>query len=496
MRINKVALKLLSIGAVLALVAAPLANLIKRQSDPFKPSVSKIDRTSISGYYNQKINWNDCFGGFKCATYRVPIDYGNIKLGEFDIAVMKHLAPNSVGNLIINPGGPGGSGVDYTYSYSEVLTKKVVNNFNIVGFDPRGVARSAPIECLSDKETDESYSSNSYPETKAEFAQLRLESAEFAKSCSEKNKYLKFYSTANAARDMDILRALLGDKKLMFLGKSYGTYLGTLYAKLFPDKVGRLVLDGALDPTLSSMEQSLDQAVGFDSAFKSFIENCSKFSNCAFSNHATIQIQSKLDELRKTPIKVGKRKLTESLAMYGIAMGLYDKELGWPELRIAFKALFGGNGKPLLNMADQYTGRDVNGGYLTNEAESLTIITCNDFPVSKMDLEATKLAAPFFGKYVAYSDVDCSYLPKPKYVLIKEPIQLSAPVLIIGTTKDPATPYKWAVKLSDLIINSKLLSLESDGHTGYNRNSECIDETVENYLISGVVPAQKLVCKA
>jgi pimeloyl-ACP methyl ester carboxylesterase len=295
---------------------------------------------------------------------------------------------------------------------------------------------------------------------------------------------------------MDILRALLGDAKLNFLGKSYGTYLGTLYAKLFPDKVGKFVLDGAVDPTISSIEQTLQQAVGFDSAFVAFANDCIKDSNCVLTGDVIAQIQEKLAELHKEPLKVGNRKLTESLAMYGIAMALYDQEYGWPSLRSALKDLFNGEGKPLLDMADAYTGRDSNGNYQSNDAEALTVISCADFPPSEIKVDDVVSAAPLFGKYVAYADINCEYLPKPKYELISEPITLDSQVLVIGTTNDPATPYRWAVKLAEVLVNSKLISVSGDGHTGYNRESDCVDQAVEKYLISGVIPAQNLACSA
>lgn len=495
MRINKVATKYLAVSAILVLLASSFAGLALKSSNPFKPT-KKLGATSIAGYYNQNFNWNECYGGFKCATFKVPIDYDNIDLGELDIAVMKHESSEAIGNLVVNPGGPGGSGVDYVYSYASAFTDVINRRFNIVGFDPRGVGRSAPIECLTNSETDEAYASNAYPSNEAEVALFEAESAAFAEKCTESNKYLAFDSTANAAKDMDILRALLGDKKLNYLGKSYGTYLGTLYAKFFPDKVGRFVLDGAVDPTLKSSAQTLQQAVGFDLAFKSFAEDCMKLNSCVFSEDFVTQMESKLADLRKEPVVIGDRKLTESLAVYGIAFGLYDQEYGWPLLRNSLKDLFNGDGKALLEMADQYTGRDNNGNYANNEAASLTVIACNDFPPSGIDLEATKEAAPLFGKYVVYAEIDCKYLPKPKYELIDAPIDLKSTALVIGTTNDPATPYQWAVKLSEVLRNSKLISVSGDGHTGYNRGSQCVDQIVEKYLISGVIPAQNLACSA
>jgi pimeloyl-ACP methyl ester carboxylesterase len=495
-RINKVTLKAISIFAVLAIVAIPLSNLIIKSADPFKPSSQKIDSSALVNYYKQGINWQDCYGGFKCATYKVPRDYSNLDAGEFDIAVMKHVAPGAIGNLVVNPGGPGGSGVDYAYSYESAFTEAVIESFNIVGFDPRGVGRSSAIDCLTNAETDAAYASNSYPDNEAELAQMQAESKEFADKCKSENDALQLYSTANAARDMDILRELLGDQKLNYLGKSYGTYLGSLYAKLFPDKVGRFVLDGAVDPTINSAEQTLQQAVGFDSAFNAFAADCVKQSSCVLNSDASNQIQSKLAEIRKNPMAVGDRKLTESLAVYGIAFGLYDKEFGWPELRGALKDLFNGDGKSLLSMADTYNRRDAKGNYDSNDASSLAVIACDDFPPSGSDVSAIKSAAPIFGKYVAYSEIDCEYLPKPKYELINSRINLQSPVLVIGTSNDPATPYQWAVKLASLLTNSVLISVSGEGHTGYNRDTPCVDQAVEKYLISGVIPAQNLACSA
>jgi pimeloyl-ACP methyl ester carboxylesterase len=495
-RINKVALKFLSIAGVLILLAIPFSSYVIKSSNPFKPSSKKIDATSLTNYYQQNFNWNDCYGGFKCATFKVPIDYKNLELGEFDIAVMKHVAPGAKGNLVVNPGGPGGSGIDYAYSYASAFTPAITEDFNIVGFDPRGVGRSAPISCLTNAETDEAYASNSYPENDAEMAKLQADSQAFAKKCQSENKYLQFYSTANAARDMDILRELIGDPKLNYLGKSYGTYMGTLYAKLFPDKVGRFVLDGAVDPTLDSAQDTLQQAVGFDSAFNAFAIDCMKSNSCALNGDFTTQIQSRLYDLRKNPISVGKRELTESLAVYGIAYGLYDQEFGWPQLRSALTDFFNGNGKSLLEMADQYNRRDSDGNYTSNDASSLTVISCDDFPPAAADENLIKSKAPIFGKYVMYSDFNCKYLPKPDYELVKSPINLNSQVIVIGTTNDPATPYQWAVNLSKLLLNSALITVTGEGHTGYNRGNSCVDQAVEKYLISGVFPAQNLACSA
>ena len=432
MRINKVVLKYLASAGVLVLLAASLANLVIKDSTPFKPVKSSVKLDSLANFYSQKLNWRGCYGSFECAMFQVPINYEDVPTGKFDIAVMRHSADNAIGNLVVNPGGPGGSGVDYVYSYQDAFTEEVISKFNLVGFDPRGVGRSAPIKCLTATETDKYYSEDVSPETPDGLAKLEAESADFAKSCSEKNRYLAFYSTANAARDMDILRNLLGDEKLNYLGKSYGTYMGSLYAKLFPDRVGRFVLDGAVDPTLNSVAQSFQQAYGFDSAFKSFSADCQTKSDCVLSGDGLTMVSGKLNELKSNPLTVGDRKLTESLAIYGIAYGLYDPAQGWSLLRKALKDLYDSNGAALMALADSYTGRDSNGRYATNDAESMTVILCDDFPAANIDPATVKDTPTLFGKYVAYGDIDCNYLPHSDFVLIKEPIDLKSSVLVLG----------------------------------------------------------------
>lgn len=484
---------ILALALVLVLLAATLINHFHQNTNPFAASKGN-GYSDLKSYYKQTIKWRGCYQQFECATYQVPIDYSDLTLGKFDIAVMRHTAKGATQSLVINPGGPGGSGVDYVYSYKEAFTPVVIKNFDIVGFDPRGVGESAPILCLSNSETDQLYSENSYPKTSAELAKLQSETKAFADKCSSANPYLKYYSTANTARDMDILRSVLGEAQLNFLGKSYGTYLGTLYSMLFPNQVGKFVLDGAVDPTLDATQQTLQQAMGFDEAFNQFAKYCRKSGNCVLGKDEVATLTKKLDELRATPLKVGNRQLTETLATYGIAFGLYESDSGWPALQKALQNLFNGDGKALITMADAYTGRGSNGEYQTNEAESLAVIMCNDFPPAKLDVNGTIKAAPLFGKFVAYSNSDCNYFPHGKYELVNGKINTSNSALIIGTLNDPATPYKWAEKLSTLLAGSKLISLNSQGHTGYNRGSACVDQAVEKYLISGQIPAQNLSC--
>ena len=326
-----------------------------------------------------------------CTDVLVPIDYTNIKLGTFKISVLKHEASNKqdrIGSMFVNPVGPGASGVEYAYQAEYIVSPQLLALFDIVGFDPRGVRRSAPIRCLTDDETDANYASDSKPDNAQEFDTLVKEAQDYVAKCEKNTKNLTAYSTENAARDMDVIRAVLGDEKLNYLGKSYGTYLGTLYAQFFPDKVGRMVLDGAVDPNISILEQEISQAKGFDDALTAFIADCAKQDDCPLpkdKEEATSKIialfeTAALNPLpRKTKVENDKRTATESLIVLGTASALYDDVDGWPKLRTAFLQGQQGYGDTFLDLADQYSGRSSNGTYMSNELDSGAIIDCLDY---------------------------------------------------------------------------------------------------------------------
>jgi pimeloyl-ACP methyl ester carboxylesterase len=456
--------------------------------------------TTLASYYAQGLQWRSCYENYQCTDLQVPIDYTELKTGTFNISVLKFptTGEKKLGSLIVNPGGPGGSGVDYAYAAEYLFTPAILNAYDIVGFDPRGVGRSEPIICLSDKELDANYASDSKPDNEQEFAQTLIESKKFIQQCEEKNKHLTSFSTANAARDMDILRQAVGDKQLNYMGKSYGTFLGTLYAQFFPDKVGRMVLDGAVDPSISNFQQGLSQAVGFDKAFAAFVTDCGKRSDCPLSKDKTAAVE----EMKKIVSQLGKKpnkRLSESLALLGIASALYDSATGWPKLRVAIKAVKQGEAGKFLELADNYTGRTED-GYTTNEFDSGAIIDCLDFADNrsvaqmKVDAEVFAKQAPLFGPYLAYGGLVCKYFETPKATEVL-PTKTANPIVIIGTTGDPATPYEWVIGLHKILTTSMLFSLDADGHTGQGRGSICIDDAVNFYLMHGKPPEKNLTCR-
>jgi pimeloyl-ACP methyl ester carboxylesterase len=298
---------------------------------------------------------------------------------------------------------------------------------------------------------------------------------------------------------MDILRQAVGDKQLNYMGKSYGTFLGTLYAQFFPDKVGRMVLDGAVDPTISDFQQSLTQAIGFDKAFAAFAADCNKQSDCSLPKNKDVAIKFmkqlyKQAEKKPLATKSNNRVLSESSMVLGTASALYDSATGWPDLRKAVAEAKKDQSDTFLKLADEYTGRLEDGTYRSNEFDSAAIIDCLDFKDKRSIEEMKKDArvfdekAPLFGPYLAYSGLGCKYFETPKATTIV-PTKSANPIVIIGTTGDPATPYQWAQGLNKILTNSVLLSLTGDGHTGQGQGNTCVDTQVDDFYLKSAIPA-------
>ena len=463
---------------------------------------------SLSQYQTQELKWRDCYGNYQCSSLLVPIDYADLSVGAFSLALLRYQALDQdrrIGSLVVNPGGPGSSGVDYAYSAEYIVSPEILERFDIVGFDPRGVGESAAIKCLNDAETDASFAADPKPDDEAEFALFISDARDYFAKCSENTENLTNYSTLNSARDLEILRSALGDEQLNFLGKSYGTYLGTLYAELFPESVGRFVLDGAVDPNSNNREAVLGQAIGFESALNAFISNCLNSSSCALTGDLQSARNQVIDLLTNTAItplesKSG-REVTEGLVLLGIASALYDSGSGWPVLRDAFKEATLGSGTSFLTLADQYAGRQENGKYLSNENDALQVISCLDqneletVSTFKKGVAEFTDRAPIFGPYLAYAGLACRYFPNLSSV---EQIEIKSlktkPILIVGTTRDPATPYKWAQSLAKIFEGSILITLDGDGHAGHGRGSTCVDSAVDRYLLTGATPKSELFC--
>lgn len=461
----------------------------------------------LQRYYGQKVSWSDCGQGFQCARIAVPLDYDDPDGEQIEISVVRLPATGDrIGSLLVNPGGPGGSGIEYARQAEYIVSKEVRARFDIVGFDPRGVGESSPVRCLSGPELDRHVGLDATPDEEAEIRELERSARAFAEGCQAKSgKLLPHVGTADAARDMDVLRAVLGDEGLTYLGKSYGTFLGAMYAHLFPDKVRALVLDGAVNPALDPLESNEAQAQGFEVALEAFLKDCLADASCPFRSRDLDGALQEFTELmrridaRPLPNRTDRRPVTEAWAMLGVATPLYDRG-SWPVLRQAIAQALEGDGTTLITTADILIGRRPDGTY-TNQTEANTAINCVD-RVYPRDLAAYRRAAeatksPRFGAYIAWGSLPCAYWPvKGDDTGRRITADGAPPIVVIGTTRDPATPYEWSQALSTQLKSGRLITYEGDGHTAYKTGSQCVDRLVDRYLISGTPPDDGARCAA
>lgn len=481
--------------------------------DSSKPSTSEPTAQADPGvgeglqeFYTQQIDWSECDSG-ECGNLTVPIDYAAPQNGSIELALLRVAAQGKrQGSLVVNPGGPGASGVDYAEAAGFIVSPAVGEAYDIVGFDPRGVARSAPIECYSDARMDDLLGSDPSPDDEAEQAQIDSLLKDFADSCGQAAPdLLGHVSTVEAAKDMDVLRAALGEEQLDYLGASYGTFLGTTYAALFPDRVGRFVLDGALDPTLSNLEIGRGQAGGFEQATRSYVQDCIDSGDCPLGDDVDAGMQRLtqfLDEVDADPLPVEGDtvgELTEGWALLGIVVAMYDQS-AWPILTDALERAFDGDGSRLMFLANIYADRSAEGEYSGNGNQAIYAVNCLDRPAideGRTDEEIRadfEQVAPTFGRYLA-GEGACAYWPAQASQTIEDYSAAgAAPIVVIGTTGDPATPYEWAQNLAEILDSGVLISYEGEGHTAYGRSNSCVDDAVDAYLLEGTVPEDGLSC--
>ncbi len=467
---------------------------------------------ALRPYTTQKPVWRACgTPGFQCARLTVPLDYDRPGDGTIKLAVARKKATGPgkrLGSLLVNPGGPGGSAVEYLQLFAGTgYPAPVRARYDMVAVDPRGVAGSEPVTCLDGREMDAYTQIDQTPDDPAETRRLTDAFRSFAEGCAERSAaLLPYVSTEDAARDMDILRAVLGDERLTYVGASYGTFLGATYAELFPGRTGRLVLDGALDPSRTARQVNQDQTAGFETAFRSFAADCVARADCPLSTGSTAQaadrLRALLARLDARPLPTGEpRRLGEALATTGVLAAMYD-EGAWPRLREALTSALDGDGAPLLALADGYYERSGDGSY-SNLMFANAAVNCLDLPPafsSPAEVErasgAFEKASPVFGRGFAWAALNCAYWPSratgtPHRITAEG----AAPILVVGTTRDPATPYRWARALAGQLSSGTLLTYEGDGHTAYGRGSDCVDTAVNRYLLEGTVPRDGTRCR-
>ncbi|MFE2096544.1 MULTISPECIES: alpha/beta hydrolase [unclassified Streptomyces] len=476
----------------------------------------------------QKLDWKDCpvpsaaeGGGtspsplpsgakWQCATMKAPRDWSDPKGPTIDIALIRAKATGDpsrrIGSLVFNFGGPGGSGVTtlpaFGADYAALNTR-----YDLVSFDPRGVGRSAPVKCESDAQLDDFFQQDATPDDSAERAQLLDRTRQFNSAC-EKNstKILPHVRTTDAARDMDLMRQVLGDDKLHYFGISYGTELGGVYAHLFPKNVGRAVFDAVVDPTLNPEQSALGQARGFQLALDNFAEDCtSKTTECPIGDtpqEVKDRIAKLLADLEKKPIPgIFPRQLTQTAATNGIAQSLYSKDF-WEYLTEGLEQAYEGDGKILMLLSDSMNGRSENGEYSNITAANIAINCADEKPRYSADqvqqaVPEFRAASPVFGDYLAWGMVSCTDWAVPgaaEHPDVSAPG--SAPILVVGNTGDPATPYEGAKKMVDALGKGVAVELtyKGQGHGAYDSKNKCVQSAVNDYLLDGKVPKAGTVC--
>ncbi len=455
------------------------------------------------------VSWTPCNGidgptGYGCATVKVPLDYTHPNGTQIGIALDRHAATGSrIGALFVNPGGPGASGVDYLPDIIGILTPAVLARFDIVGFDPRGVGRSDPVTCETGPQLDQFFDLNPDPKTAAGLAQLTAAYRTFDQGCEARSgSVLSFVGTVNAARDLDELRAAVGDAKLSYLGFSYGTLLGATYGGLFPTHIRALALDGAVNPAEPSLPTYVEQSAAINKDLDDFLANCSQDPTCAWkpSGNLRTDYDALMARIAAHPLPGdGTRTLGPGLALDAMFIGLND-EASWPALASGLAAADAGDGSVLLDYGDQYTERNADGTY-SNLFEAYYAISCvdstwpTDPAVIQQAAATARQQAPELGAADVYGiALPCATWPVPATT---SPHVITAagspPIVVVGSTGDPATPYADAQALAGQLQHGVLLTRVGDGHIGY-RSSACIRSHVDSYLIDLTVPPSGIRC--
>jgi pimeloyl-ACP methyl ester carboxylesterase len=478
----------------------PAATDIPTRTQPIGDSLRK--------FYEQSVNWRAC-NSFECASIDVPLDYSDPTGPAIELALLRRRADeraDRIGSLLVNPGGPGVSGIGYAENSEYFFNEPILDRYDIVGWDPRGVGDSTAVECMSDEQTDVYLATDGTPDNAAEIRDVLRLQRDFTRSCEQNSgKLLARIGTMDSARDIDIIREVLGEGRTDYFGASYGTELGATYADLFPERVGRMVLDGALDPSVSSQQLGLGQLRGFQRAVSAFIDDCIARDGCPIgpsADQAEQQIISLLESIDASPLSSDSaRDVTESLATTGMIAAMYDQGSGWPALRLGLDQALQGDGTVLLALADSYSERNPDGTFASNVNDAFPAISCTDRPGSssvasiKAAIPRYERISPIFGRGFAWAGSSCANWPVDEGAFPQRLVgEGSAPILVVGTTRDPATPYEWSIGLAKQLDAGVLLSRDGDGHTAYNAGNACIDDYVEEYLLDGVVPSNRTLC--
>jgi pimeloyl-ACP methyl ester carboxylesterase len=468
---------------------------------------------------NQPVRWGTCQASpgatvkipkdAQCGAIAVPVDYDQADGGTAQLALIRFPATkDKIASLVINPGGPGQSGIEAAVSIVQSLPQRVRERFDLVGFDPRGVASSRPaVWCNSDADNDRLRAEPQVDYSPAGVEHIDNETKDYVQRCIDKvgAEFLAHVGTVNVARDLDAIRAGVGDDKLTYLGYSYGTRIGAAYAEAYPQNVRAMILDGAIDPNADPVEENLRQSASFQDAFDNFAADCAKVPTCPLGtdpDKAVDVYHSLVNPLVDKPARTkDPRGLSYNDAIVGTIMALYSPTF-WTHLTDGLSELVHGRGDTMLLLADLYMNRDADGHY-TNATDARVAVNCVDQPPVKdraaviEEDRRSREVAPFmsYGEFTGHAPMGtCAFWPVPP---TSEPHIISAPglppTMVVSTTHDPATPYQAGVDLADQ-LHAGLLSFDGTQHTVVFEGNDCVDEFAAAYLIDGVVPPPGAQC--
>ena len=492
----------LALAATLAIIVSACGNS-SSSSDNF---ANPLDTTTA--FVVNPIEWTACDGStsteVECGNIEVPFDYANPDQGSFVLYVKRHNATNPadrVGSMMVNPGGPGFGGSSLADDAQYYFSQDIIDHFDIIAWDPRGTGESTPsVNCVDT--FDEYFGLDSPPETPDEKQALIDASQAFNDKCEEKSgTILPYISTKASAQDINSLRLALGEEKVSFFGFSYGSELGTTWATMFPETVRAIVVDGAVDPNASSIQEGMNQAKGFEGQLAAFLKQCSEKTTCAFHNggNAEAAFDKLVIDIDSKPLEVSKDRtpVTQGVLFTAVAQAMYS-DYYWPQLSEALNDAQLGDGKGILQLYDDYYQRNTDGTY-GNELEAFLAISCLDDPgatsTEEVDshIEEFIAAAPRLGGNFAYG-YSCALWPVKQADRVTITGKSAGPIVVVGTTGDPATPLSSTRKMALGLEQGILIVVDANQHTGYGANN-CVVKAVDDYLIKLIVPANELTCK-
>lgn len=506
------------VTAAVCLLGACSDTGVRPQDQPAPPEPSQL-----AAFYDQKLTWGPCADyassaddaakfadpSLDCTRVRVPLNYDQPQGATAEVGLLRKKATgNKIGSLFMDPGGPGASGMSFAAGQAAEMAKTPLGDrFDIIGFDPRGVGASRPvIDCLDDRQNDEERAKTFADPSPAGVAAAESDSKLYADRCTQKTgaDKLAFMGTRDVAKDMDVMRSAVGDEKLTYVGFSYGTELGTAYAEAFPLRVRALVLDGAIDPTQSTIDSSVKQAAGFQQAFDAFARDCTTRPTCPLGTdpaQATARFQTIMRPLIDRPVPTGDgRVLGFDDALTGVTQALYLSDY-WPILQRGISEVATGRGRVLSVLADAYYERDQEGRY-TNSLEAFQAISCMNQPAVTDPAQVRELAtrsdqaAPFrsTGRGPVAAKDPCAFWPAPPTSTPHTPNAPGLPpTMVISVTGDPATPYQAGVDLARQLGGS-LLTVQGNQHTVALRGDPCVDPKVISYLVDLRTPDEGAEC--